>query len=239
MGGGKRRSLRRTTRGCAQSSLSMMTSASANGSQSAAVAGLGGEITAVDPTGDLLRCSTLGLIAAPGCAVAPRRALTSSTMSGVPGGSAARTTSIATPRGLGEVAERRRAGRRRRRSSRWRRPPRPPARRRTAARGGGRPRPAPAASGTRGRARPARRRPSPAGRRARPRRRARRPERSTGAGVHAPSTVTAITTCVGAGQVAADDARRPTSGALLGEARGRSRAPTATGRSRGRGQPDR
>ena len=89
---------------------------------------------------------------------------------------------------------RRPRARRRRRSSTWRRRRRPPARRRTAAPGVGRPRPAPAASGS---PRPSTASP-PAAQPCRPASAttspASAPERSTGATVQAPRTVTAITT---------------------------------------------
>ena len=130
----------------------------------------------------------------------------------------------------------RRADRRRRRSSRWRRPRRPAGPRRTAARGGGRPRPAPAATGSRGRGPRARRRPSPAARSARARRRARRPSGGRVTAVHEPSDRDRDHHLVGRRQVAADDAGAHER-ALLGEAAGRSPAPTATGRSRGAASP--
>ena len=130
----------------------------------------------------------------------------------------------------------RRAARRRRRSSRSRRPRRRPGRRRTAAPGAGRPRPAPAASGSRGPGRRARRPPSPAGRRARGRRPARAPERSTGASVHAPSTVTAITTW-SARVRSPPTTLAPTSAHSSAKPRAKSSA-HCTGRSAGRGEPD-
>ena len=68
------------------------------------------------------------------------------------------------------------------------------ARRRTAARDGGRPRPARAASGTRDPARPVPRRPSPGGRASASTSPGAAPLRTTGAWVHAPMTVTAMTT---------------------------------------------
>ena len=113
---------------------------------------------------------------------------------------------------VGDVDHRGGAGRRRR-----------PGPRRTAAPGAGRPRPAPAASGSRGPARPARRRPSPGGRRARPRRPARAPGRVTGAAVQAPSAVTAITTWSARSGRRRPRWRRP--GALVGEAAGEVQRP--------------
>ena len=150
---------------------------------------------------------------------------------------AALRTSIATPESRRRGGRRRRAARRRRRSSRWRRPPRRPARRRTAAPGGGRPRPAPAGERN---PRPSTASP-PAAQPWRPAMRERRrpgsaPERSTGAWVQAPITVTAITTW--SRRVRSPPTTlAPTRAHSSAKPRAKSSAHWA-GRSRGRGQAD-
>ena len=109
------------------------------------------------------------------------------------------------------------------------------ARRRTAAPGAGRPRPAPAASGSPARGPPVRRPPSPGGRRSRARRRPGRRSARRGPVVHAPSTVTAIT--ISSARVRSPPTTlAPTSAHSSAKPRAKSSA-HCTGRSAGAARP--